>query len=754
MNATWFTFDAWLLHSAIGGSLLLLICWGAMKSCRQPAWRQRLGEWGLAGALLLSVLSLIPAWLIVPVLPTEPTSGAAHSSAPFPAPLSSPASALERNFAPRPQPHASPGEKVWDRAEGLVDDNALAMARSPEGEEATNLLSVLALPSADGPNPAAETAVPPAANTQAATASARVLVANIVTGLEVAYCLAVAVFLARWLFGHWMLGNLLRCSRPAPRSVARLFRRMARGHRQRPRLLVCPRIRMPVSCGLLRPMVLIPSSFCQPEASRCLPWVFAHELTHLERRDALACFLFGLGQALYFYVPWFWSLRRQVRLCQEYVADAVAAQHAGEREDYAQFLLTLVGQPGLPLCTNGVSGYSSDLYRRVTMLLDSKVPTEKCCPRWWSLSAAGVLLAMAVLVSGVGLRARAAAPQEPSAPVITITAADDDEDQAPPKEKSKKKSKKAESSDEDDSMPSVNTDKLQREIEKMQQELKKMHEQLHLQVPGQAFRLDPLPKVFQGQFGPGNAFRFVGPHTGRLGIEAQPPSATLVDQLNLPKGEGLDIVEVAPDSAAAKAGLKAHDILLELDGKAVPSDVGKFVHALHGIKAKTPVEAVVLRRGKRVTIEGISLPEAKAEEDAFQGQFQQWPKFPQGGQFINQPFAFSPKHAGADNVAVTVNSKDGHLTLTRIEGSLVISVTGNMEDKKMNVTNIKIHNGEEADEYTGIEDVPEKYRAKVQGLVDMTEKGKIKIEKKSSKKKTKGDSDDDEEESEDDDGTL
>ena len=48
-----------------------------------------------------------------------------------------------------------------------------------------------------------------------------------------------------------------------------------------------------------------------------------------------------------------------------------------------------------------------------------------------------------------------------------------------------------------------------------------------------------------------------------------PPSLVLVvlaDQLKLDKDQGLVIVEVAADSVAAKAGLKANDVLVELNG--------------------------------------------------------------------------------------------------------------------------------------------------------------------------------------------
>ena len=77
---------------------------------------------------------------------------------------------------------------------------------------------------------------------------------------------------------------------------------------------------------------------------------------------------------------------------------------------------------------------------------------------------------------------------------------------------------------------------------------------------------------------------------GRLGAVVEKPSETLVEQLDLPADQGLVVDEVAPDSAAAKAGVKPHDILLELDGKPVPSDANEFRKTLDGVKADKPVD--------------------------------------------------------------------------------------------------------------------------------------------------------------------
>src|SRR5205823_13183685 len=52
---------------------------------------------------------------------------------------------------------------------------------------------------------------------------------------------------------------------------------------------------------------------------------------------------------------------------------------------------------------------------------------------------------------------------------------------------------------------------------------------------------------------------------------------------------------------------------LELGGKSVSSDAQEFRKQLGEIKANSPVDAVVLRKGKKESVKGISLPEAKNE---------------------------------------------------------------------------------------------------------------------------------------------
>jgi C-terminal processing protease CtpA/Prc len=94
----------------------------------------------------------------------------------------------------------------------------------------------------------------------------------------------------------------------------------------------------------------------------------------------------------------------------------------------------------------------------------------------------------------------------------------------------------------------------------------------------------------------------------RLGWSSIPPNATLSDQLGLAEKQGRVLERVDRDSPAARAGLQAHDILLEIEGKPVPSAQLEFRNFLATLKPDTPLELVVLRHNKKQTIKGLLLP--------------------------------------------------------------------------------------------------------------------------------------------------
>ena len=99
-----------------------------------------------------------------------------------------------------------------------------------------------------------------------------------------------------------------------------------------------------------------------------------------------------------------------------------------------------------------------------------------------------------------------------------------------------------------------------------------------------------------GEQGEANAAHENASHKPVLGVELAPVPPEVAEFLDL-GGAALQVVRVMDDMPAAKRGLKARDILLEVDGK----EVHEFEDVVRALAGADPgkVPLVVLRRGER-----------------------------------------------------------------------------------------------------------------------------------------------------------
>jgi hypothetical protein len=384
------------------------------------------------------------------------------------------------------------------------------------------------------------------------------------------------------------------------------------------------------------------------------------------------------------------------------------------------------------------------------MLLQSPLRVENRCPRLWSLAAAAGLLGVAVFASGIGLRA-ADADSTDTRPLISAAAPDD---QAParkedPNAQPRNRSDRIEGLEENlnkaiedltkrlqDLPTEVDADKIRKQVD---QALEKVQHRLQ-ELQARQADWQRLPRVTVGQS---------RARTGRLGVAVETPNAALSEQLDLPKGQGLVITQVTPDSAASKAGLKANDILLEVNGKAVPDNVQELQKMLRDIKANSPIDVVVLRRGRKETVKGLSLPEAAEERRPGRGFGERFPEPPAtprqpsgpSGAFTSKtPFfpgvpgvagAMAGVATGGNTVMTTMFRSNDAFTTRHQEGSLIITLTGSVAEGKARVNEIHVQDGGQGHKYESLDKVPQRYRDKVRNLVDMCEKGSVRIEIKS-----------------------
>lgn len=363
------------------------------------------------------------------------------------------------------------------------------------------------------------------------------------------------------------------------------------------------------------------------------------------------------------------------------------------------------------------------------MLLQNSTSQPRLRRRWALPTAAG-LLAAAVVVAGLG-----AAPAPPSREAPKQAAPDK------PKPKKEEPNKEQPGEEVPDPLNLVpNLDKLLEGIGGADPEqMKALQKQLQMQRK-------QLEETLRGLRGRGMMPNFALPglpgmmglagerHStdGRLGARIAAPSATLTEQLDLPRDQGVVVEEVQPNTPADKAGLKAHDILLELGGKPVPSKAAQAAQMINELEADKAVDAVVLRKGKRETVKGIKLPEPKADRPRFADPFG-----PGAGGVGFNPFGPGVANIAVGNVALpggaggvltTTFRTSDRFTTRHQEGSLVITLTGKVNDGKAVLGQVKVQDGRDTHMYTSVEKVPEEYRDKVRNLVEALEKSGTRIE--------------------------
>jgi serine protease Do len=105
---------------------------------------------------------------------------------------------------------------------------------------------------------------------------------------------------------------------------------------------------------------------------------------------------------------------------------------------------------------------------------------------------------------------------------------------------------------------------------------------------------------------------------GILGVYISDVTSDIAQSLDLKETEGVVISEVAPDSAADKAGLKRYDIITEFNGEQVKK-ANDFKNRIAMLKPGTEIELTILRDGKTKHITarlGERTAEAEQEKPA------------------------------------------------------------------------------------------------------------------------------------------
>jgi beta-lactamase regulating signal transducer with metallopeptidase domain len=352
----------WIFENAvIGGGLLTVGCLLAAL-CRSPIRRLRLLEWTLVATLIAPVFAStqVPWTLPLRWLPARPAPASTTTTASAP---SSPG--LSRRPAlPNPASHVAREDKTGSVrvAEPGVADSTSEPWNWPDWGDV-----VLAI-----------------------------------------QAMAVTLLAAKWLVGTLLLARVSFNAKAIDGTLAaRIDEQIPERLRRSVTIRLHPSASTPSVFGLFRPCILLPEFLTRADQAQQMSFALAHESSHVLRGDLWSWRLVRAAQFALWFQPAYWWMRRQVRLCQDYLSDFDATM-VGKPADLADFLLQLARiQQSMPTAVAlSMRSHRTDLSRRICMLLKPDSRLECRCPPRFQAFAALTVFSIIALAAVVRLEAQ------------------------------------------------------------------------------------------------------------------------------------------------------------------------------------------------------------------------------------------------------------------------------------------------------------------------------------------------------------
>jgi len=169
-------------------------------------------------------------------------------------------------------------------------------------------------------------------------------------------------------------------------------------------LLESPRCAIPMTWGILRPVVLLPAETRSWPVERRHA-VLAHELAHVKRRDCLAQMITQVARVVYWFNPLVWLAWRRLLAESEQACDDLVLAQGSKASDYAEHLLTVAsGSEADTLLSSAAIAMarSSRLQGRLLAILDERRNRQRLTR---IALAAALLIVVGVVVPLSALRA-------------------------------------------------------------------------------------------------------------------------------------------------------------------------------------------------------------------------------------------------------------------------------------------------------------------------------------------------------------
>ena len=227
----------------------------------------------------------------------------------------------------------------------------------------------------------------------------------------IAYACSVLYFCLRLAWGVWQTYRMTRQAATAtiPHEVVAAWARYETGAK----ITISTRVSGPVTVGIWRRALLLPTEFLESVNEGDLNAVLAHESSHIRRRDFAKNLVYELLSLPVNYHPLLWATRSRLAETREMICDTQAAAAVAGRDKYARSLLRLasmLSDRGPARTLHAIGIFDANIFERRIMNLTQKKVEVRGASRWITVAACGAI-ALATCTSAVALRMDLTAPQ-------------------------------------------------------------------------------------------------------------------------------------------------------------------------------------------------------------------------------------------------------------------------------------------------------------------------------------------------------
>ncbi|MCA9198658.1 MAG: hypothetical protein KDA87_14015, partial [Planctomycetales bacterium] len=219
----------------------------------------------------------------------------------------------------------------------------------------------------------------------------------------VLWSVGVVLGFLRMTLGQIQLRRYVRNSQPAPAWWLRVAAESNVPDDFHTRIRRSSQIATPCSFGILRPVILLPSSMTERHCQRQVAASLAHEWSHIRNADLVWNLLLHGLSILFWFHPLAWRMRlAHVDACDER-CDADAAKRVGGADRYQQVLAAMTLQAiANPLPGMLTMARRTSIRRRMESLASGVSQSEFTPRRTWTSISLGSACVAILIVVGVG----------------------------------------------------------------------------------------------------------------------------------------------------------------------------------------------------------------------------------------------------------------------------------------------------------------------------------------------------------------